>query len=76
VEVGALDDARYDVFEDNHLHLDVIAKVHLTPNLMVYGNALNLTDQPYYAYTHQARYNAQYERYGRTFQVGLSYTGF
>lgn len=76
VEVGELDDARYDVYEDNHLHLDFIAKVQLTPHLMVYGNALNLTDQPYYAYTHQARYNAQYERYGRTFQVGLSYTGF
>ncbi len=75
-EVSELDDARYDVYADDHLQFDFIAKGHINKKLMVYFKALNLTDEPYYAYTGQRSYNAQYEQYGRTYQLGLSYIGF
>lgn len=41
-------------------------------------NALELyvTDEPYYSYTGDSAYNAQYEAYGRTFQLGVQYTNY
>ncbi|MDN3639502.1 TonB-dependent receptor [Simiduia curdlanivorans] len=76
LEVGELDDPDYDVYEDDHLQLDLIAKVHVNKQLMLYFNALNLTNQAYYTYVNQPRFNAQYEEYGRSFQLGFSYSGF
>lgn len=76
LEIGELDDASYDVYEDDHLQLDFIAKYNVNEQIMVYFNALNLTDQAYYTYVNQPRYNAQFEEYGRSFQLGFSYSGF
>lgn len=76
LEIGELDDANYDVYEDDHMQLDLIAKYHVTEQVMVYFNALNLTDQIYYTYVNQPAFNAQYEKYGRSFQLGFSYSGF
>lgn len=76
LEIGELDDANYDVYEDDHMQLDFIAKYNVTEHTLVYFNALNLTDQVYYTYVNQPAFNAQYEKYGRSFQLGFSYSGF
>ncbi|MBY6225562.1 TonB-dependent receptor [Ferrimonas balearica] len=76
VEVDALDDAAFDIYEDEHLQWDLVAKGFVTTDFIVYFKAINLTDEPFYTYTGQSSYNAQYEQYGRTFQLGVQYTNF
>lgn len=75
-EVTELSDERYDLYQDNHLQWDFVAKAHLTSNLTLYFKGVNLTDEPYYSYTGESSYNAQYEAYGRTFQLGVQYTNY
>ncbi|MCL1089396.1 TonB-dependent receptor [Shewanella profunda] len=75
-EVTELDDARYDLYEDSHLQWDFVAKAHLTTQLTLYFKGVNLTDEPYYSYAGNSDYNAQYEAYGRTFQLGVQYTNY
>ncbi|PMG75287.1 TonB-dependent receptor [Shewanella sp. 10N.286.51.B7] len=73
IEVSELDDADFDIYQDSHTQWDFVAKGYITENVTVYFKGINLTDEPYYAYTGQSRYNAQYEEYGRTFQLGIQY---
>ncbi|QYJ80390.1 TonB-dependent receptor [Shewanella acanthi] len=75
-EVTELNDERYDLYEDNHLQWDFVAKAHLTSSLTLYFKGVNLTDEPYYSYTGNNAYNAQYEAYGRTFQLGVQYSNY
>ena len=70
-EVGALDDAAYDVFADDHLQLDFSSKYQWSDSVQLYFNIVNLNDEPYYAYTGQRHANFQYEQYGRSFALGL-----
>ncbi|MBW8191862.1 TonB-dependent receptor [Neiella marina] len=76
LEVDSVDDDNYDVYEDSHLQLDFIAKAYVQKDIQVYFNALNLTDETYYTYSNANRYNVQYEEYGRSYQVGVTITGF
>jgi outer membrane receptor protein involved in Fe transport len=48
----------------------------VTPQLQVSFEAQNITDEPYYAYQGRASYNAQYEEYGPTYKLGLTFTHF
>ncbi|MCH1930156.1 TonB-dependent receptor [Shewanella sp. A25] len=75
-EVTELNDKRYDLYEDNHLQWDFVAKAHLTSSLTLYFKGVNLTDEPYYSYAGNNAYNAQYEAYGRTFQLGVQYSNY
>lgn len=75
LEVDALDDANYDVYEDAHLQIDFIAKAQIMENVQVYFNAINLTNEAYYTYANSTRYNVQYEEYGRSYQLGVTVTG-
>lgn len=70
-EVGELDDAAYDVYVDDHVQLDFSSKWQFKPHMQLYFNVINLTDEPYYAYSGLPQYNVQYERYGRTLVLGL-----
>ncbi|WP_348728727.1 TonB-dependent receptor [Rheinheimera texasensis] len=70
-EVGALDDAAYDVYADDHLQLDFSSKYQWSDSVQLYFNIVNLNDEPYYAYTGQRYANFQYEQYGRSFALGL-----
>ncbi len=65
------DNANFDVYQDEHLQLDLSIKFHISQNWLVYFDANNLTDEPFYAYFDRARYNAQYEEYGRTYALGV-----
>ena len=38
--------------------------------------AQNLTDESYFVYTGNRSYNGQYEEYGPTYKVGLTFTHF
>lgn len=73
-EVAAIDDAAHDTYVDSQVFLDFSARHFVTPQVQVYFQAQNLTDEAYYVYTGSSRYNAQYEEYGRNYKVGVTYT--
>ncbi|WP_076414242.1 TonB-dependent receptor [Shewanella sp. UCD-KL12] len=73
IEVTELDDANFDLYQDAHTQWDFVAKSYLTEDITLYFKGINLTDEPFYAYTGHSRYNAQYEEYGRTFQLGIQF---
>ena len=66
-----LDDPAFDVFQDAHTQLDLGVKFFVNDQWQLYFDANNLSDEPYYAYFGERRYNAQYETYGRTFAFGV-----
>jgi TonB-dependent receptor len=66
-----LTDPNFDVFQDEHTQVDFSAKWNVTPALQLNFAAINLTDEPFYAYFGQRQFNAQYEEYGRTYSLGL-----
>ncbi|MFK3858772.1 TonB-dependent receptor [Pseudoalteromonas rhizosphaerae] len=68
------DDADMAVYEDSHMQLDFSSKYYLNDNMNVYFNATNLTDEPMYLYHGEKRYNYQYESYGRTFELGFTFS--
>ncbi len=66
----------YDVYVDNQVQLDFSLRYYLTDSVKVHFEALNLTDEIYYTYVNNPRYNAQYERYGATYKLGISFMYF
>ena len=68
------DDADMAVYEDSHMQLDFSSKYYLNDNMNVYFNATNLTDEPMYLYHGEKLYNYQYESYGRTFELGFTFS--
>ncbi|KAF1068845.1 MAG: Vitamin B12 transporter BtuB [Pseudomonas citronellolis] len=75
-EIGDVSDKRYDAKVDAQTQVDFSAHYALTDNLQVFFNAENLGNEPYYVYTGHHQYNYQYEDYGRTFTLGLTFTHF
>lgn len=75
-EVGDITDEAYDVHSDNHLQFDFTSKYNIAKGMQLYFNAINLNDEPYYAYTGTKPYNFQYEQYGRTFVFGMQITNW
>lgn len=61
------------LIEDNHQQIDFSGKYYINPNMHVYLNAININDEPFYAYFDQRNRNAQYEEYGRTLELGFSW---
>ncbi|GAB3031876.1 TonB-dependent receptor [Bowmanella dokdonensis] len=60
--------------EDSHQQLDFSGKYYINQQMHLYFNAINLNDEPYYHYFDSRTVNAQYEEYGRTFELGFSWT--
>jgi len=75
-EVGDPLDSRYDYEVDDQLFIDFSASYFLRDGLQVYFEAQNLTDESYYVYSGNRRYNAQYEEYGPTFTLGFRLSRF
>jgi TonB-dependent receptor len=71
-----LDDPDFDVFQDEHLQVDFSARWNLTQQLQIAFSAINMTDEPFYAYFGSRQFNAQFEEYGRTYSLGLRYSAF
>ncbi|HAS15464.1 MULTISPECIES: TonB-dependent receptor [Idiomarina] len=70
-ELGDVEDSRYDIYEDDNLTVDFSAKWLINEHLSISFAANNITDEPFYVYTGQPQYNAQYESYGRSFTLGV-----
>jgi len=68
-----LDDPAFDVYQDAHSQLDLGMKYYVNDRWRFTLDANNLTNEPFYAYFGDRRYNAQYETYGRTVAVGIRY---
>lgn len=67
------EDNNTSVFEDAHMQFDLSAKYYISDTINVYFNAINLTDEPLYIYHGSKSYNYQYEEYGRSFELGITF---
>ena len=65
-----------DIIVDDHFQLDFSARYFIKDNIQVFFEAININDEPFYAYVNQPRWNAQYEDYGPTFKLGATITNF
>lgn len=59
--------------EDAHQQFDFSGKYFVNDDVTVYFNAININDEPYYHYFDERSQNAQYEEYGRTFELGFNW---
>ncbi|WP_420934609.1 TonB-dependent receptor [Alteromonas sp. A081] len=57
--------------EDDHQQLDFVAKYYINNDMQVYFNGINLGDEPLYNFFDERNRNAQFEQYGRTFEIGF-----
>ncbi len=64
-----------DFYQDAHTSVDMSLRAALGAwELRL--DATNLTDEPYFAYSGNNKYNAQYELYGRTIRLGATLRNF
>lgn len=70
-EIGELDDPATDRYADAHLQLDFTGSYRFSDAYQLYVNAVNINDEPFYAYFQDRRFNSQYEEYGPTYELGL-----
>ncbi|ASP40967.1 TonB-dependent receptor [Bacterioplanes sanyensis] len=76
LEVEDLASKDGDVYQDAQTQIDFSSSYNLTEQLKLTFDIANVTDEPYYTYQRNERYNAQYEQYGPTYRLGLSYSHF
>ncbi|WP_444918274.1 TonB-dependent receptor [Microbulbifer sp. JMSA003] len=69
-----LENESNDRYEEDHLQLDLSARYRFDNGLQLTFTGVNLTDEPYYV--HMSGFNGQYEEYGSTYAIGLSYSTF
>ncbi|GAB2524603.1 TonB-dependent receptor [Microbulbifer agarilyticus] len=69
-----LEDEAFDLYEDTHMQVDLSAKYRFENGMQVFFNAVNLTDEPFYA--NRRGYNGQYEEYGPAYVLGVTYSTF
>ena len=67
------EDEAFDVYQDAHFQVDLSMKYHINDSWLVYFDANNLTDEPFYSFFDSSRFNGQYEEYGRTYALGVQY---
>ncbi|SCW75794.1 TonB-dependent receptor [Pseudomonas sp. NFACC05-1] len=75
-ELASISDRDHDLHVDAQTFVDFSARYSLTKNLQVSLEVQNLTDEPYFVYTGHRSYNGQYEEYGPTYKLGLTFTHF
>lgn len=69
-------DADYDAYVDDQVQLDFSLRYYLTDSIKLHFEALNLTDEVYYTYVKDKKYNTQYESYGPTYKLGVTFMQF
>lgn len=74
LEVGSVFDPARDLRVDGQKRLDFSFKYAVSKQLEMSVEAANLTNQAYYVYQATPNRNAQYERYGRAFKLGLKWS--
>ncbi|CAI8824768.1 TonB-dependent receptor [Pseudomonas chlororaphis] len=75
-ELASINDKAHDLHVDAQTFVDFSARYSLTKSLQLSFEAQNLTDEPYFVYTGHRSYNGQYEEYGPTYKLGLTFTHF
>lgn len=76
LEVDDVTDQKKDVYQSAQTQLDFSANYAIQENLKVNFEIANITDEPYYTYSNNEKYNSQFEDYGQTYRIGLSYSNF
>lgn len=71
-----LGDKENDLYQDDHMQVDFTAKYDVNDSMQMYFSAINLNDEPYYRYHGNTNNNAQYEEYGSSFVLGITYRNF
>ena len=61
------------LFEDDHNQVDFRAKYSVNDNFQLFFNAININDEPFYTFFDERANNAQFEEYGRTFELGFTW---
>ncbi|MFC6633113.1 TonB-dependent receptor [Microbulbifer taiwanensis] len=69
-----LEDAAGDRYEDDHMQVDLSVKYRFDNGLQLTFSGVNLTDEP--LFVHNSGFNGQYEEYGTTYMLGLTYSTF
>lgn len=69
-------EADYDAYVDDQMQLDFSIRYYLTESIKLHFEALNLTDEVYSSYVKDSKYNAQYESYGATYKLGITFMQF
>jgi len=69
-------EAEYDAYVDDQMQLDFSIRYYLTESIKLHFEALNLTDEVYYSYVKDSKYNSQYESYGATYKLGITFMQF
>lgn len=62
-----------DLYEDEHSQIDFSAKYFFGDQLQMFFNAKNLTDEPFFAYRGATSRLGQFEEYGPSFELGISF---
>lgn len=75
-EVTNVNDSAYDNYVDDQVFVDLSVRYFLTKQLQLSFEAQNLTNEHYYTYAGNYGFNSQYEQYGPTFKLGVTYTNF
>ncbi|SDB81890.1 TonB-dependent receptor [Acinetobacter boissieri] len=65
-----------DIYNDKQFFVDISTYYNITKQLKVKFDVGNVTNQAYYAYTGSKSMNAQYETYGPTYKLALTFTHF
>ncbi len=68
-----LEDERSDLYQKPRSQIDLTAKYDIRDDLQLFFNAVNITDEPYYAFHGSSAFNGQYEEYGPSYALGLSW---
>lgn len=76
LEVNEPMEADYDAYVDDQMQLDFSLRYYVTESIKLHFEALNLTDEVYYSYVKDTKYNAQYESYGATYKLGITFMQF
>jgi TonB-dependent receptor len=75
-EVGAIDTKLNDLYADAQLYVDLSASYFITPKMQLTFDAQNITDEKFYVYQNRRSFNSQFEEYGPTYRVSLTFTDF
>ncbi|WP_449192353.1 TonB-dependent receptor [Thauera sp.] len=76
LEVNDIADKRYDDYVSAQTFYDFSLRYSLTERAQIVFEALNLSDEKYHVGTGRAALNAQHERYGRAYKLGLKLAMF
>ena len=71
--IDELEDVDYDRYTDSRVQWDFTAKYRMNDSWQLYGEVVNIGDEPEYYYAGNSRRSLQYDEFGTTFTLGIQY---